>query len=120
MKDLATGREREVPLDIAVDLARDYPERGELLGLFNLHWSPDSSAFIISAGIEACGPWILEALIHIDAATLSQRTLLTMTEDTTWYTVVEWSESRRITLREGRDALWWLDPTTGELTKAQS
>lgn len=108
LHNLTSGDERRVHLNIE----DAYPETP--IHESNLLWSPDGNLLVLTIAIDVCGPEWSNAIIQVDAATLSQTILIH--EDEKLFHTIEWSEATRILLWEKDRHLWWLDTGTGAVT----
>ena len=117
VRNLASGAEQEIRLDIEDELQHDYP--GTRLYESDVVWSPTGDAFALSVEIDACGKYLLQALIHVNASTLSQTTLITSTPETFGrFTMLGWPTAAQILLRDQKRERWWLDVRTSTLVAA--
>jgi hypothetical protein len=70
LRDLASGDERQVELDIEADHPETPIHKSDLL------WSPDGNSIVLTVAIDVCGPEQSTAIVQLDTETLSQTTLV--------------------------------------------
>jgi hypothetical protein len=101
LRDLATGAERQVTLDIP------------LADAGNLVWSPDGQSLALVQAVDPCSNTTTHSIFRVNLETGAVETLLEA--DERQFTIVEWPEMNALRLQD-KDGGWWrLDPDTGTL-----
>jgi len=91
---MATGVTSDPLVDL--EITREYSDR--VIHASHLLWSPDGSRLVLTIAIDICGPGWSNAVVQVDAATLSQRTLFY--EQGRVVVTEEWPQADRILLKE--------------------
>lgn len=102
LRDLATGEERHVPLDVPEDAM-----------LVHIVWSSDGRAVAFTIVEGHCGPpeARVHTVVYVDARTMMTRTLLV--DEAHGFVTAGWSEGNYIQLEDSDGQTWWLDALTG-------
>lgn len=101
LRDLATGAERQIALNIP------------LADAGNLIWSPDGQSLVLVQAVDPCSNTTTYTVVRVDLETGAAETLLE--GDERQFTIVEWPEMNTLRLQD-EDGSWWrLDPDTGAL-----
>jgi len=114
LRDLKTGRKEETKLNPSKDF-----DAGNIL------WSPDGQSLALTLAINPCtGAYDVSktvwaestTILWLDAKTLQQNVLVQ--EDPRLFITREWNEPGKIIITDGKkNALWYLNVDTGEITK---
>lgn len=104
LRDLATGEERHVSLDVAEDATSGH-----------IVWSRSGRALALTVVAGYCGPpeARVHTIFHVDTTVLAP--IVALTDKEHGFVTVAWPEGNAIQLEDKHGQTWWLDMLTGEV-----
>jgi hypothetical protein len=113
LRELLTNEERSARPAIY----KAYP--GVIIFVSHLVWSPDGKTLMFTAGIDPCDmpDFVSTSVIRVDAETLSQIELIRESKE--WLTAIEWPDVESVLLKDRDGQHWWMNATTGEITRKE-